>query len=300
METRKIKDFGTDTSSFSKVDQYWAKKGLNQQFRNWRTPSLNKLPITEKDNYAFLLDKLQFNSIEFGNWVNNQWRFTYLMGAVIAFYDINKVLGFNYNIGLSKTLGLAFGSRGNPNALAHFEPGTMMINISRFSRDASDPFTAGGVGSLAHEYGHALDYFFGSRFSNKWSLSKGTSVSTRFEEADFTYNSPQEHMVVLMNHIIYTIIYSKEKTFTTYYVRLKRAIDSEYWFRHNELFARAFEQYIHFKLEQTGVKNRLLNKRKYSQPVYLDTKTFEAVAPKMEALLKVMKSVVASDFKDPI
>lgn len=44
-------------------------------------------------------------------------------------------------------LGIALGARGSSKAAAHYEPGLHVINLTRFN----------GAGSLAHEWGHALD-----------------------------------------------------------------------------------------------------------------------------------------------
>ena len=49
-------------------------------------------------------------------------------------------------------LAVAFGSRGKANALAHFESGRYVFNLSRLK----------GAGSLAHEWFHALDNFVGA------------------------------------------------------------------------------------------------------------------------------------------
>lgn len=50
-------------------------------------------------------------------------------------------------------LAIAFGSRGKGNALAHYEPGRVVINLTKMK----------GAGSLAHEFGHALDDMLGQR-----------------------------------------------------------------------------------------------------------------------------------------
>lgn len=50
-------------------------------------------------------------------------------------------------------LAIAFGSRGKGNALAHYEPSRAVINLTKMK----------GAGSLAHEFGHALDDMLGQR-----------------------------------------------------------------------------------------------------------------------------------------
>lgn len=50
-------------------------------------------------------------------------------------------------------LAIAFGARGKGNALAHYEPSRAVINLTKMK----------GAGSLAHEFGHALDDMLGLR-----------------------------------------------------------------------------------------------------------------------------------------
>lgn len=50
-------------------------------------------------------------------------------------------------------LSIAFGARGSGNAMAHYEPLRQVINLTKTK----------GAGSLAHEYGHAIDYIIGSK-----------------------------------------------------------------------------------------------------------------------------------------
>ena len=69
--------------------------------------------------------------------------------AYAALHDLADVLGVApEEIGRSKRLSIAIGSRGSGNALAHYEPDTKVINMTRFR----------GKGSLAHEWGHFLDH----------------------------------------------------------------------------------------------------------------------------------------------
>jgi hypothetical protein len=69
--------------------------------------------------------------------------------SVEALVDLADILGIKpEDISLGGQLGLAIGARGTGNSLAHYEPDLRVINLTR----------AGGVGSLAHEWGHALDH----------------------------------------------------------------------------------------------------------------------------------------------
>jgi hypothetical protein len=237
-----------------------------------------------------LLQKFNFKSIEFGNWVPANWRYSYLMAASLAMYDINKVLGFDFNTGLYKTLGLAFGSRGSGKALAHFEPGTFMINLTRYQRgaDESQKLIDGGVMALAHEYGHALDYFFASYIAGGTrSLSNGDTTDTKFRwilEGKVSIDK----MHLLMHEVLKAIIYTDGSGYTNYY-KVLTLDGNQYWYQHNELFARAFEQYVQRKLEKSGIKNRFLTQSKYNNAVYMPERLFLKVEPHIDNLIEEMR-----------
>ena len=58
-------------------------------------------------------------------------------------------------------LAIAFGARGRSGALAHYEPGRQVINLTKMK----------GAGSLAHEWGHALDHSLGTMLKCRTYLS---------------------------------------------------------------------------------------------------------------------------------
>lgn len=100
-----------------------------------------------------LLDVFGFRGVEYGNWLPQNERQTVINHAFDAFMDLASVMGLPPKaISLGGELSVAFGARGRGGksaALAHYEPGRNVINLTRLS----------GAGSLAHEWGHALDYF---------------------------------------------------------------------------------------------------------------------------------------------
>lgn len=68
-----------------------------------------------------------------------------------ALMDLADVCGVSPKaLSLDGKLGMAFGSRGSGNANAHYEPGKVVINMTKTK----------GAGSLAHEWFHALDNYF--------------------------------------------------------------------------------------------------------------------------------------------
>lgn len=93
-------------------------------------------------------------AVEFGNWNNQTERQDVMNHAYDALADLADVLGLPPKaIGMGGQLGLAFGARGQglSGARAHYEPTYGAINLTKMS----------GAGSLAHEWFHALDHYFG-------------------------------------------------------------------------------------------------------------------------------------------
>lgn len=108
-----------------------------------------------------LLNRFKFRGGEFGNWNTQDDRQAYVNYAFDAFIDLAYVLKCplefisfypkgSYN---GQTLAIAFGARGSGSALAHYECGRVVINLTKMK----------GAGCLAHEWGHALDDFLGTQ-----------------------------------------------------------------------------------------------------------------------------------------
>jgi hypothetical protein len=93
-----------------------------------------------------------FRGVQYGNWMDADSTYMHTQHAGEAMIDFADVLGIDpKHISLHGRIGLAFGARGSGKASAHYEPGNMVINLTR---------TRGG-GTLAHEWGHALDNIMG-------------------------------------------------------------------------------------------------------------------------------------------
>lgn len=95
-----------------------------------------------------------FRGVQFGLWLPDDERQRVLNMGYEALMDLAEVLGWEPEaLSLGGTLGLAFGARGKGGkAAAHYEPGQRVVNMTRMS----------GAGTLAHEYGHALDHWTGT------------------------------------------------------------------------------------------------------------------------------------------
>ncbi|WP_139231006.1 LPD38 domain-containing protein [Geopseudomonas sagittaria] len=100
-----------------------------------------------------LRETFGFRGVNFGKYVPQGERQSHLNRAFDAMHDLAEVLGVPPRaMSLNGMLGLAFGAQGNGGKFAaHFVPGVNEINLTRNA----------GAGSLAHEWAHALDHYFG-------------------------------------------------------------------------------------------------------------------------------------------
>lgn len=114
-----------------------------------------------------------FRGVEFGEWNNQDERQALLNDAWDGLMDLADVLGIPPRaISLGGDLALAFGARGHglQSARAHYETDRAVINLTKER----------GAGSLAHEWFHALDHYFGrqdGKASAKWEVQPdGTRI----------------------------------------------------------------------------------------------------------------------------
>jgi Large polyvalent protein-associated domain 1 len=305
----KLVDEGEVPTSKSRADNYWEGKTKviftpnNKQIR-----SGSDIPKSyDYDNIEFLERHYNLKSVEFGNWLSQQDRKNYLAGLGLALYDLTNILGFAPSkLSLKKKITVAFGARGRGSALAHFESDTFAINITRYSRpkkgstlkpsfDRTKLLTlSGGVGSFAHEYGHALDYF-GGMFAERGStdaLSDGRSLRIRTDKKQLQKNTLRG----LMERLLNKIIWSGDNKHSAYFLRLKSKQKSlkltDYYFRRNELFARAFESYVHYKMQKKRYKNIFLAETKYDPKIYLTPQEIKKIEPDFDALISALKKVI--------
>ncbi len=140
-------------------DLYENKKGSTEEGQEPSRPHLDTL-TREGEDYRNGKDvtaedfrsAFGFRGIEFGNYAASDERQKHINQAYDALRDLATVLGIPPKaISLNGSLGLAFGARGGGHAIAHYEPSKLVINITKIN----------GPGSMAHEWGHALDHYFG-------------------------------------------------------------------------------------------------------------------------------------------
>lgn len=290
----------TDTINLpnSRLDSYWSAnefKNFYSHFRSSKSTRKKAQTFPSVDITCDVQEKFGFKGFQFGNWTTNEDRFNYLGAFAIACVDLDAVLKFSIkgrSLGFN-TLAIAFGARGRGIASAHYEPGLRVINITRYKRpDGQTKLKSfklsGGVGAFAHEYGHFLDYYFGSLvLGNAPSLSGGRIAFKNFK------NTRAEPLRNAMENILERAFVDGKGNESVYIKRLRHFLgveDPEYWLRRNEVFARTFEQYIQGRLESVGVSNTFLTELKYERLTYPNKKEAEALAPLFTKLINLMRA----------
>lgn len=184
--------------------------------------------ITGKD----MMETFGLKAGEFGEGESQKERQTKLNMSFDAFKDLAKALGIqDADIALDDQLAIAFGARGSGYAAAHFEPEKNVINLTRLR----------GAGSLAHEFGHALDFFVAKKFE----LTTHYATKSAYQKG-----TPMENVV---NAMKYTTVDGVRHQ-TDFYQNAKRLDDLHsfagkgYWRSDVEMFARAFSCYVMDKL----------------------------------------------------
>ncbi|WMX17095.1 MULTISPECIES: LPD1 domain-containing protein [unclassified Aureispira] len=284
----------------SNLERWWKFQGFEAIYKEFRKGAVNDDLKRIKD-IREVSKVFHLKGYQFGNWVTHEDRFNYLAALTVCLYDLNRVLQFKgNNIGLDKHLGIAFGARGKRGALAHYEPGTNIINLTRYkeAHRFKDPYDkakrfviSGGVGSFAHEYGHFLDYFFGSRVETHRAFSLTNGDSTDFKR--ITYDAKKYPMRHLVESILEKAYWApNKKEHSVYANRIKGAskgLLQKYFLQRNEIFARLFEQYISHKLKSLKIQNVFLTKTKYNKAQYMTPTEMKAVIPLFDKLLVQMR-----------
>ena len=206
-----------------------------------------------------ILESFKLRGGQFGNWTNQNDRQTNMNMLFDAFRDLAVALDISYeDIALKKnngertaSLGIAWGARGHAGALAHYEPIENVINLTKMR----------GAGSLAHEWGHALDCYV----KEMASLSKGYSaVGAQKYMATHCYDKDANPFTPVIRAMNYKETSDGSLETTNYYKEAKKAdgayakTDNGYWSSACEMFARAFACYVSDKLREKGIRSDYL------------------------------------------
>lgn len=186
-------------------------------------------------------NKFGFRGVQFGNWANQADRQAALNNAYDSFMDMSKIIGVSPKaMSLNGELGVAFGSRGSGAASAHYEPGAVVINLTKTR----------GAGSLAHEWWHALDNYF----------SRAANVKLGYVTSDKRLPM-REEMRKAFNDLVDDVEKSDYHT---------RSMDrgSGYWGTRVEETARLFAEWIADEMAKRGELNNFLAGRNDSEDSY--------------------------------
>lgn len=311
MKTPIFRDTFKDGSSIK--EQYWDKDNTRIFYDDFRPGGKVPKDMISTINSVKKVDQyFNLKGIQFGNWLSTEDKYNYLAIAFICLRDINKVLKFpKNNLGLNGKLAISFGARGISSALAHFESHKQVINITRYHRHdkirnkmrsagvSIEPGTlfkkswrllnTGGGGSLAHEYGHFLDFMFGYFVETEkeaaWLTGPHRTVARSIDDPD-----PKHKMRVIMKEVMDAALFNKDGSDSQFSKRLDNF--SEYINRRIEIWARIFEHYIAYKLKKMKISNRFLSKPVYRDEYYLTGPEMARIAPKIDKLVKEMRKHV--------
>ena len=168
---------------------------------------------------------------EFGVWVSEDEKQLNMNWAYLSFVDLAAALNIpTKSISINGELSIAFGSRGSGNALAHYELDRRVINLTRMK----------GAGSLAHEWGHAIDFIAKDTLGRKY-----YDITKKLREAFWYKKDGSSQSDFFINSQKMDKMYSKS--------------GHGYWSSTEELFARAFACYVADKLEEKGRHNLYLH-----------------------------------------
>jgi hypothetical protein len=117
-----------------------------------------------------------FRGVEFGNWSAQDERQRIINMAYDGLMDLAEIMGVPPKaMSLNGSLGMAFGARGGGRFLAHYEPGKLVINMTKLR----------GGGSLAHEWAHAMDHYFGELDTPDAYTTKARGASGWYDEDQY-------------------------------------------------------------------------------------------------------------------
>jgi len=186
-----------------------------------------------------------FRGVQFGNYVEDGRRQRDLNDAYDGLLDLAGVLGIEPRaLSLNGTLGLAFGARGRGGkraAAAHFERGTVVINLTK----------ANGAGSLAHEWFHGLDNYFARMRGD----SQGMVTDNPRAKGRDGAQGIRPEMAGAFDALRRAIDASGMADRSA---ELDRVRSTPYWTTPPEMAARAFESYVIDKLADQGQANDYL------------------------------------------
>lgn len=218
-----------------------------------------------------------FRGVQFGNYVEGGRRQADLNEAYDALMDMAGVLGLPARaLSLNGELGLAFGARGRGGvdaAMAHYEPGQVVINLTK----------GRGAGSLGHEWWHGLDNYFSRR---------GGAPAGYASETGNSADGIRPAMAQAFGNLKQTIglIGMRERS-----SKLDERRAKDYWSTGREMSARAFESYLIAKLADQGAANdylaNVVNEKAFGDEASYPYPTAAEIAPVRAAFDRFFQTV---------
>lgn len=250
----KIEDAGT-LVHHGRIDQHWGSikpesyRLVGDKLRNDTWSMDSNLAVRE----------FGLRSLEFGNWMTQQNRADFMYASMQSLNHLAKLFKVEQSaIGFYGKLSVALGARGRGGrAMAHYEPNPYsVINLTKTM----------GQGTLAHEYGHALD--------NILSFHTGKKAQTYVSGGRTTRMHYDKEVAKNGNYFeqqfeeLFRVLYWDNKGNATDFQNNIKKVDRDYWKQRNEVFARTFEAYVRMNLNKTNIKDIWLCMPSYKNKVY--------------------------------
>ncbi|HEM6619619.1 TPA: LPD38 domain-containing protein [Yersinia enterocolitica] len=222
-------------------------------------------------------DAFGFRGVQFGNYVEGARRQTELNDAYDSLVDMAELLNVPPKaLSLNGELGLAFGARGKGGAKAHYEPGQVVINLTK----------GNGAGSLAHEWFHALDNYFGTYDVHGEASGKRSSefiTDRKRPRYEFSGGKRQEITHPVRQEVHDAFKSAVDKVTNSGMMERAALLDGgrskAYWTTKLEMSARAFERYLLDKAQSKGITNDyLVNLRKADEHANPETYAYPTEA----------------------
>lgn len=189
-----------------------------------------------------------FRGVQFGNYVEQLKRQEDLNEAYDALMDLSEMLNIpSRAISLGGQLGIAFGARGSGGKKApsaHYEPGEIVINLTK----------SAGAGSLAHEWFHAVDNYFSRTRGEKLGFLTERPIQL-IDKSGTKSDLIRPEVIEAFKHLVNTIHSSGLRQRSK---ELDKRRTKDYWSQPIEMAARSFEAYIKTKLAESEIKNDYL------------------------------------------
>lgn len=271
-----------------RVEQHWRGDIIKNVFEGKRAKAETDSNFKFYDpNY--LMKRFGLLGFEFGNWLNQRDRYIYLAGSAFAIKDFCEIFKIpNSHFGLGNRISIGLGARGRGGAaIAHFEPATFAINITKFNTG----------GSLGHEYAHALDFYAGRYLDKNFKhnfiseIIEDVFVYSHTKEGIRYYNYKELKKDIVEYHIknymvngLGALMFEPKKgedyyVETHFYRELKNHVEKtsnlgDYWLKTIEIFARSYEVFLYKKCSEKKIEESFLKKKKYDSNLYPSANLF--------------------------